>query len=65
MTKETDLAAAASPEKVIEILRNNIEQFYMAAGELDCAWQDNAAGKPWQVIAIELEKAIERIQRKL
>lgn len=54
-----------SPEKVIPVLRRAIEAFYDSAVELESAWQDRSAGKPWIVIAKELEKAANNIEKKI
>jgi hypothetical protein len=54
-----------SPEKVLVVLRDAAQSFYESAGELESAWQDKNAGKPWILIAKELERASDNIERKL
>lgn len=53
------------PDKVIRVLEYAADQYYAAAAELESAHQDEAAGKPWDVIAAELEQAADRIQTRL
>jgi hypothetical protein len=54
-----------SPEKVAEVLRDAASAYYESAGELESAWQDPGAGKPWEVIAKILDSAADRIEEKL
>lgn len=54
-----------SPEKVTRALLNASEAFYVSAGELESSWSDPSAGKPWLVLARELEAAADRIEKKL
>lgn len=49
------------PDKVAKILREAAEQYYESASELESAWQDKAAGKPWTLIAQILERAANQI----
>jgi hypothetical protein len=65
MSKTTDINDAAAPEEVPVILRRNAERANEAAGELAAAWGDSNAGKPWLMIAKELERCAAAIEKKL
>ena len=54
-----------SPEKVIFVLLAAVDAFNDTAAELESAWQDKSAGKPWTVIAKELETAAARVRAAL
>jgi len=54
-----------SPEKVASILLSAAQDYYESAGELDAAWQDPGAGRPWIKIAKILERAAAQIERAL
>lgn len=47
MSRSLDLDVD-SPEKVARILRNAAESYYESASELESAWQDRGAGRPWE-----------------
>lgn len=53
------------PEAIPDKLRSAADQFLEDAGELDHYHQDESAGKPWRIIANELEKAADRIWTRL
>lgn len=55
----------ADPEQVAGILRNAAQAAYEAAGELESAWQDKSAGRPWKIVARELERCAFRIEERL
>ena len=63
--RTTDLNEPASPEGVPDVLRYAAEKMYEQAAELRSAWQSGTAGDPWTMIAVELERAADRIKRKL
>jgi hypothetical protein len=65
IARATDFGDADHPDKIPGILRRAAEQAYDAAGELESAWQDKAAGKPWLMVARELERCADRIEGKL
>lgn len=52
-----------SPEKVADVLREAADQYRESAAELESAWQEKAAGRPWTQIATLLEGCAERIDR--
>jgi hypothetical protein len=54
-----------SPEKVVAVLRRAIDAYHQSATELSGAWQDRSAGKPWETIAVILERAASQIERKI
>jgi hypothetical protein len=54
-----------APDKVAPVLASAAQQFYDSASELQSAWQEKAAGRPWEIIAKELEAAASRIKKKL
>jgi len=54
-----------TPEKVAPVLRRAAEAFFDAAGELESAWQDPHAGRPWQRIAKILDACAEKIDAAL
>jgi len=64
MSEDLNLDVDA-PDKVSDVLRNAAESFHESAMELTGAWQDEGAGKPWGIIARELEATAERIDKKL
>jgi len=63
-TKSLDLDVDA-PDKVSQVLRDAAEAFYESAGELEGAWQDPGAGKPWEKIAKILEAAADKIDKQI
>ncbi len=54
-----------TPEKALEVLGRAVDAFYESAVDLEASWQDKSAGRPWRIIAKEIEAAIARIERKL
>lgn len=54
-----------SPDKVPAALRAAAQAYYESAGELESAWQDKAAGRPWDQIAGLLEAMAEQIEREV
>ena len=54
-----------SPDQVAAVLRAAAQAYYESRGELQAAWQDQQAGRDWSIIARELERAADRIDRKL
>jgi hypothetical protein len=54
-----------APDKVAPVLRRAAEKFYESASELEAAWQDKAAGRPWIKIAQILERAANSIDKAL
>lgn len=61
----TDLEEVGDPAEVPDVLEYAAQRYYESASELDAAWQDPDAGKPWEMIAGELEASAERIRKKL
>lgn len=61
--KETDLAIPATPEDVATVLRAAAAQYREAQSELQAAWQDKNAGRPWGRIATVLEVAAGRVEK--
>jgi len=62
MPKNLDLDVDA-PDKVSRILRNAAEAYYDSSSELEAAWQDREAGRPWEKIAKILEAAADKIDK--
>jgi PHD/YefM family antitoxin component YafN of YafNO toxin-antitoxin module len=54
-----------APDQVTRVLRKAAEAYYDSASELESAWQEKAAGRPWTIIARILERAADQIDRKL
>lgn len=54
-----------APDKVTEVLGRAIGAYLESSSELESAWQDKGAGKPWVIIAQELDKTISRIDKRL
>lgn len=65
MNRTTDLNEPASPEDVPAVLQYAAEKMREQASELQSAWQDKNAGKVWDIIARELDRAAERIASKI
>jgi len=59
-----DLANAESPKRVCDLLRKAAQLYYDSAGELESAWQDESAGKPWIRIGRDFEALAERIEKR-
>ena len=55
----------ASPAGVPLVLREAAEVYRESAVELESCWQDKEAGRPWAVIADELERAVKRMEKRL
>lgn len=47
----------AAPDKVAKVLRQAAQAYSESASELEAAWQDRSAGKPWNDLSRILEKA--------
>ena len=47
------------------VLRAAAEAYYESASELESAWQDRGAGRPWEIIARILEKAADKIEEEI
>ncbi len=56
---------AGAPDEVPRILRTAAQRYYESASELESAWQDKGAGRPWRIIAKVLEQAADRIEDKI
>lgn len=52
-----------APDQVANVLRQAAQEYYESAGELEAAWQDKYAGKPWTAIAKILEAAADKIDK--
>lgn len=61
--RSTDLADAAAPEDVADILRRAADKFRESVPELQSAWQDDGAGKVWGKLANALETAARACDR--
>ena len=55
--------AVDSPEAVADVLREAAEQYRESAAELESAWQEKAAGRPWTQIAGLLDGCADRIEK--
>lgn len=64
MSDKTDLDVR-SPEEVPVVLSRAANMFAESASELEGAWQDKGAGKPWLIIARILDAAADKIEREL
>lgn len=54
-----------APDQVPRVLRDAAEAYEESASELDSAWQDREAGRPWSKIARILERAADQIEKVL
>ncbi|HEU4985376.1 MAG TPA: hypothetical protein VFT58_07020 [Nitrososphaera sp.] len=63
MTKPTLNLDLEHPDQVADVLRAAAEQYHDAASELESAWQDKDAGRPWSKIAAILERAAASIDK--
>jgi phosphoglycolate phosphatase-like HAD superfamily hydrolase len=54
-----------SPEKIVRVLQRASDAFHDSASELSASWQDKGAGRPWTVVAEELERASVKITQRL
>jgi len=64
MAKNLDLNVN-SPFKVASILLATANAYDESSVELDSAWQDPNAGRPWRKIADILERAARQIDREI
>ena len=55
----------ASPDKVSQVLYNAAEVYYESAVELESAWGEKAAGRPWVAIARIMERASQQVDNAL
>ena len=62
--RDLDLDVDA-PDKVADVLRAAAEAYEESATELQSAWQDREAGRPWSRIARILERAADQIEKVL
>ena len=53
-----------SPDKVKEVLQRAAQAYYESAGELESAWQDKSAGRPWLFIARQFEALADKLGKK-
>ncbi len=65
MAQTTDLNEPSAPDAIPDVLRYAATKIREQASELDVSWQDKGAGRPWNMIADELERAATRITSKL
>ena len=54
-----------SPEKVSKVLRRAAEWYLESATELESAWQDRSAGRPWVSLAKILEQAADQADKAI
>jgi len=59
--KDLDLNVHA-PDEVPRVLRRASEAYFESAAELESAWNEKAAGRPWKKIARILELTANRIE---
>jgi len=64
MRLDLDLDVDA-PDQVVPVLRAAAEVYQESSSELQSAWQDKSAGRPWRVIARILEQAADKIESAL
>jgi hypothetical protein len=62
MAKDLDMAKVATVEGAFTCLHAIVEQFQADASNLDSC---GMVGKPWSIIAAELERTIERAEKKV
>lgn len=58
-----DLLSAAAPEQALSALRHIADKFAEDAQNLKSAWQDNGAGKFWEVLSRELRRAADKAEK--
>lgn len=61
----TDLNDPTAPDGVPDVLRAAANKMREQSAELNSAWQEGGAGRPWDMIADELERAATRITKRL
>ena len=64
-TKDSLSLDVSHPTDVASILRNAAEAYCASAIELESAWQDPTAGRPWNKIAAILERTATQIEGKI
>lgn len=64
-TKTTDLNEPTAPDAIPEVLRNAASLMRLQASELDANWNDALSGQPWRIVASELDRTANRIDREL
>ncbi len=62
MSKKTDLDVD-SPEKVVTVLRQVVDDYYASGEELSSSWQSKQAGAIWIKIARILDSAVSKIEQ--
>ncbi len=63
--KSMDLDKAQNPLDVVYLLEQAAYRFAEDAGELSSAHQDESAGKPWEIVAAELDSCAMKLETKL
>lgn len=61
----TDLNEPSDPDDIPDVMRRAAEKMREQAAELQAAWGDRYAGRPWKLIAKELDRAALRIEKLL
>jgi hypothetical protein len=61
----TDLSIPVTPDDIPEVLRNSASLMRLDASKLDANWNNALVGHPWRIIASELDRAANRIDREL
>jgi hypothetical protein len=58
-----DLNACEAPDQIAAELRHAADKAREARAELQSAWQDKSAGASWLVVARELERCAQRLDK--
>lgn len=61
----TDLNEPDAPSEIPDVLLRAAQKMREQAMELNAAWQDRQAGKPWLIISDELERCASRINARI
>lgn len=59
------LKSVDAPWKIMAVLENAAEYADQSGSELVAAWQDDAPGVAWGIVAQELYRAAQRIAKRL
>lgn len=63
MSKQDLTLDVASPDEVAKVLERAARLYADSANELDAAWQDKNAGKPWRDLVKILDEAARKADK--
>jgi len=65
MEKDKLSLDVSSPDDVLEVLGVAADEFRYTASVLEESWQERTGAKPWDIMADELDRAADRIEKRL